>query len=606
MGMGKTLMALSTICLHKLKDPKTLADHAGDLLPIKANLIVTPQSILAQWIQETEKNTPNLSFYTYDGFKSRDTNGNPVDEEFLSKFDIVFTTYQTLQREIHAANSGREGARRGDRAVYRRNSPLVSVYWFRVVLDEAQMVESTVSNASAMACKIPRHISWSVTGTPCPKTGRIDDMKGLFVFANSTLADWSFTKKLPGDAIGQMLLPILHRDSIVNRPELLSIPKPVDQTFFITFTAVEEQWYADLLDNAIREIGHFPEMPGLEGKGLDEARVVIKQHEDVKSRRFLAMAKWFLRLRQTCCHPKASNEGKRILGGRARTMEEVLDTMVQRTKSSLHSSERSLVTNEIDKGQLLEYDFRFLILIFLRRQGEFEEAIKIYEGQLPVCISRIESLNNELMEIFKTRQLTDNMTEEPESITRLKLNIRHWNEVQHRLFFFIGGAHHSLGQEEKEEQNYDEASLLRAKMLREFENAYAAHKDQLAKAYPIHQKFFDSEFLIPLDMAGGIVTRKYFAELEPIEDQLNEQWDYLMEWRHRIKEILGSLALEDSDEKPTGEEYETGIKDQEVALVFQEMFRILILYRKELLTAEPKNHPNCDGLEIPSRNLITL
>lgn len=150
--------------------------------------------------------------------------GAAVDGTFLAQFDIIFTTYSTLQKEIHAASSGRAGDRRGNRKVQRRNSPLMELFWYRVVLDEAQMVENTVSNASTMACKIPRYISWTVTGTPCPKSGTLEDMKGLFLFANSELSTWSSVFKLPDLAVGTILSPVLHRDSKDHVKEELVLP----------------------------------------------------------------------------------------------------------------------------------------------------------------------------------------------------------------------------------------------------------------------------------------------------------------------------------------------------------------------------------------------
>ena len=351
MGMGKTLMVLSIILLNKLKHIERISPFAGDLLISKTTLIIVPLSILNQWTLETDKNTPTLTYYFFEGGKSLN-NGEPIVGQFLSQFDIVFTTYTVLQKEFHAASSGRKGCRRGNREVRRRNSPLMEVFWYRVILDEAQMVENSVSNASTMACKIPRYISWTVTGTPCPKTGTIEDMKGLFRFANSEIYSWSSVFKLPDLTLSSILSPILHRDSKDHCKEELILPEQKDQTFYISFTKVEEQYYDDFVHEAVEEIGPFPEIPDLTGKTYEIARLTMKNHEELKSFRFSKMAKWFLRLRQTCCHPKASLEGKRLLGGRARTMEEVRDNMINRCDSIIHGGERALVNNSIERGQL--------------------------------------------------------------------------------------------------------------------------------------------------------------------------------------------------------------------------------------------------------------
>ncbi|CAN0556764.1 unnamed protein product, partial [Ectocarpus sp. 12 AP-2014] len=60
-------------------------------------------------------------------------------------------------------------------------SPLPALKWWRVVVDEAHMVESTTQETAKMALKIPATHRWCVTGTPIGK-GSIDDLYGLLVF----------------------------------------------------------------------------------------------------------------------------------------------------------------------------------------------------------------------------------------------------------------------------------------------------------------------------------------------------------------------------------------------------------------------------------------
>ena len=45
-------------------------------------------------------------------------------------------------------------------------SPLLSLRWWRVVIDEAQMVESGTAKAAAMARRLPAMHRWAVSGTP--------------------------------------------------------------------------------------------------------------------------------------------------------------------------------------------------------------------------------------------------------------------------------------------------------------------------------------------------------------------------------------------------------------------------------------------------------
>ena len=206
MGLGKTAMVLSLILLNPSTDPL-----------VKTTLIIAPTAILQQWLNELQTHTNGLKTFTYIKAEHELLEGGLVDVEFLSQFDVVFTTYNFLKREIHASRPGRDGVRRGARSVQRREAAITQMNWYRVVLDEAQMVEGKYSRAFEMAVKLERKISWSVTGTPCPTTGKITDMPGLLEFVKSPAAYWLSTlKHLPESMLCEFLSPILHRNSKEN------------------------------------------------------------------------------------------------------------------------------------------------------------------------------------------------------------------------------------------------------------------------------------------------------------------------------------------------------------------------------------------------------
>lgn len=81
--------------------------------------------------------------------------------------DIVITTYSILASEINftSLNPERKTLRRESK-YQRLKSPLMKFSWWRVCLDEAQMVESGVSKAATVAGLIPRINAWAITGTP--------------------------------------------------------------------------------------------------------------------------------------------------------------------------------------------------------------------------------------------------------------------------------------------------------------------------------------------------------------------------------------------------------------------------------------------------------
>lgn len=196
-------------------------------------------ALASQWADELAKHAPTLKVLLYDGWsklgvpltegaatKLRDElkkkQGRPArgkdsrsqksaSVEFAGKqvtepadimdwphyantFDVVITTYATLRVEVNVARAAPVRPRRGD-VVYanveRPRSPLVSVEWMRVVMDEVQMAgggktEYVIRFPIAGICifptlhfrdmvgMIPRLSSLAVSGTPAK--GQVSDL----------------------------------------------------------------------------------------------------------------------------------------------------------------------------------------------------------------------------------------------------------------------------------------------------------------------------------------------------------------------------------------------------------------------------------------------
>ena len=159
MGLGKTVEMIALMCLHKQGPVK---QSPLNFPRCSATLIITPPVILPQWKNELQGLAPSLSVFVYEGLRVEA--GKCDHKSLLSQFkenDVVLTTYNILARELHYVETT-DRSLRHQKKYERRLSPLTQIYWWRVVLDEAQMLESGVSNAAKIAKLIPREIAWYV------------------------------------------------------------------------------------------------------------------------------------------------------------------------------------------------------------------------------------------------------------------------------------------------------------------------------------------------------------------------------------------------------------------------------------------------------------
>ena len=159
MGLGKTVEMIALMCLHQW-DPAKQSPSPADIPRSSATLIITPPAILQQWKNEMQSLAPNLGVFVYEGLRVEA--GKSDHEALISRcmqHDVVLTTYTVLAREIHYAETP-ERSLRHEKLYKKRLTPLTQLFWWRVVLDEAQMIESGVSNAAKVAKLISRDIAW--------------------------------------------------------------------------------------------------------------------------------------------------------------------------------------------------------------------------------------------------------------------------------------------------------------------------------------------------------------------------------------------------------------------------------------------------------------
>jgi len=115
-----------------------LAKSGERLVESGATIIVSPSAIMMQWFQEIHKHiSPSLKVLSYFGLHSC----RWVSPLELSKYDVVLTDYTILRNEIYHTTDYKSDRQMRHKQVYMRpDSPLLMVNWWRVCLDEAQVM----------------------------------------------------------------------------------------------------------------------------------------------------------------------------------------------------------------------------------------------------------------------------------------------------------------------------------------------------------------------------------------------------------------------------------------------------------------------------------
>ena len=138
MGLGKTIQALAAL------PPRGKAK----------TLIVSPTSVLFNWLAETRKFRPDLAISTYHGARrALDTSA-----------DMVLTSYPILRNDIDVFGS---------------------LTWDIVILDESQTIKNPDSQVARAAYKLKAN--WRVTLSGTPIENRLDELWSQLHFTNPGL-----------------------------------------------------------------------------------------------------------------------------------------------------------------------------------------------------------------------------------------------------------------------------------------------------------------------------------------------------------------------------------------------------------------------------------
>ncbi|KAL8943245.1 MAG: hypothetical protein Q9211_001063 [Gyalolechia sp. 1 TL-2023] len=595
MGLGKTVEMIGLICLHQYQgvfdiDPPVLASPRA----CAATLIITPPSILEQWKSELQTLAPDLRTTTYEGLRTTDSDDNEAYMSRFRKHDIVLTTYNVLAREIHHSGHVPDRAFRHEKKYQRRLSPLTQLKWWRVVLDEAQMIESGVSNAAKVAQQIPRHNAWCVSGTPVKKNSQ--DLRGLLVFLRFppycySARIWDRLVVERRDIFRQIFGTLALRHTKEQIKDEVQLPPQRRIIITVPFTQIEEQNYLTLYKEMCEECGLDSEGNPLSEDWDPNASSTVER-----------MRSWLLRLRQTCLHAEVGIRNRKALGkgkNPLRTVDEVLDVMTEQNLATLRAEERNLLVSKARRGQILEHakQSKEALAIWADALGESQSIVSEARSRLSAESLATNSVAADTAGTSAREPVVANA-----QIGAPRQRLRSALELEHMLLFFTANAYYQIKSDEREtkpgsaefrelekleKEYYERAKLIRKEILVEARGK----ADSLMNV--VHAKSRERSFAtvpnpkLHVDR-GGIESRSVLEKLENITQIIGRQANLIEGWRGKVTKLL-LVPLLDTDEEDTdlqGDEYEASTQQQDAVYSYVDALRALVSDLHDIITGQ--------------------
>ncbi|GAB6026708.1 hypothetical protein CHUAL_013216 [Chamberlinius hualienensis] len=311
----------------------------------RATLIVSPASIIHQWVEEIHRHihSKSLRLLIYTGVQSMGF----VQPSSLADNDVVLMTYATLRKEFsfvdlpHTNSENRRRFRHPKRFMA-IPTPLVAVEWWRICLDEAQMVESPTAKTAEMALRLSSINRWCITGTPIQKS--VNDLYGLLLFLGldpyCVQLWWKECLLRPYQNGDQKLLQnviatVLWRTAKKDVLDQINIPSQNECLHWLSFTPVEEHFYrmqhVECSRDMVSQLNHFTD---------DSLRLNTLDRQELSK-----LLTPFLKLRQACCHPQVVRGHMLPIHRNALTMEQLLESLIKKAKMDSERAHRGLVAS---------------------------------------------------------------------------------------------------------------------------------------------------------------------------------------------------------------------------------------------------------------------
>ena len=251
MGLGKTIQLLALEARERAEavEPATRVTKSGDSgdqigrlgEARPPSLLVCPVSLVGNWQREAATFAPSLRVYAHHGVDR--CHGDELAER-LAEADLVVTSYGTATRDI---------------------DELSGFEWRRVVLDEAQVVKNSLSNAAKAVRRLRAEHRVALTGTPMEN--RLAELWSVMDFLNpgvlGTSERFRHRYAIPVERHGDA--EAAHRLRLVTRPYLLrrcktdpdvigDLPEKIEIIQDYRLTSEQASLYRTVVDDMMEKI----------------------------------------------------------------------------------------------------------------------------------------------------------------------------------------------------------------------------------------------------------------------------------------------------------------------------------------------------------------
>lgn len=483
MGLGKTIEIMALMLLNKRNLSLSSSSSSSSTFVTQdkkiihksnSTLIICPNSLLKQWINEidTHTNQGAIKYFHYQGYhdiikRFHTTNIKEIINN-LQEYDLIITTYKVINLEIHYAqyNANIRSRRKridsngdliDDTPKYDYSSPLALIQFWRIILDEVQMLKSDNTQIAKCTNMLHRIHTWGVSGTPIQTVRDFQTVLSYlqiypFVTQNDLILNINndinqiSTKQGIRFQLDDILnlfikfdLCIRHRKRDVSNQTQL--PKQTNYILPLEFNPIEWDNYLHLWNEFISVSGYGPE-------GQNKTRLNNNQ-----------LNQWLLKLRYLCCHAiipenianmfnlnnsrgrrgrkrigdsevMSGNHNENHLTDQVRNIDDILTLMTTDAVDSVDSLNRENIQLQIWSGQAK-----------MELQNNPMEAI----GLLKNVIIKIKT---DLKDKF---HIDDELGLKLHSMGNVdKIKIRAYLDLLHQCYFFIGTGYYFLGSKKLE------------------------------------------------------------------------------------------------------------------------------------------------------------